>query len=377
MRFPLQSFIYLIMFWVVVGCSPHGGDIGPVAVIEPLEIEVTGLYPELSTEEIYDKTIRALVWVWAASETGSEIYQGSGVLIDKKLRLAVTNYHVTKDNDQVVLFFPVRNRHGTWINERDFYLNESNLKVLEQLGYATIGRIIAKDPKADLVIIQLDGLPDTAHEIEHDFSYPMHHHMNKNDRIQILGNPGDLKLWKWTGGWFQTVDRQGMIQIDASVYRGYSGGPVLNSGGVLIGIATKSNELHKAWAVPTKYIKDLLDTLEPRKIFTITNNIAFVVHYQIKWEADDTWTEHTVKPGQGKNHWISGSLRDIDQVSPKIRFDHIANDGKVTFRVYDLQTYTRNFQSSVKSDSVRDGRRYYFSYDLRTQILDLRAATKK
>lgn len=377
MRFPLQSFIYLIMFWVVTGCSPRGGDIGPVAVIEPLEIEVTGLHPELSTEEIYDKTIRALVWVWAASETSSEIYQGSGVLIDKELRLAVTNYHVTKDNDQVVLFFPVRNRHGTWINERDFYLNESNLKVLERLGYATTGRIVAKDPQADLVIIQLDGLPDTAHEIEHDFSYPMHHHMNKNDRIQILGNPGDLKLWKWTGGWFQTVDRQGMIQIDASVYRGYSGGPVLNSGGVLIGIATKSNELHKAWAVPANHINNLMKTLQPRKIFNIHNNTHFTVYYQIKWGAAGAWKKHTVERGEAVNHWYSGSLREIAQVSPQIRFDHVANDEKITYRLYELQTYTRNFGSGIVSNRVQDGRRYYFSYDLETQILDLHAATKK
>ena len=323
---------------------------------------------ELSSDEIYDKTIRSLVWV--ISKTGYLESQGSGILIDKALRLAVTNYHVVEDSNPIILFFPARDRHGNWINKRDFYVNQSNLKVLGELGYATTGRVVAKDPKTDLAIIELDGLPDTSHEIEHDFSYPIHNHMDKNDRVQILGNPGELELWKWAAGFFQKIEG-GMIQIDAGIYRGNSGGPVLNSRGVLIGIATRSNELNKAWAVPANHIADLLKTLQPRKIFSIVNNAEFTMFYQVKWGADGAWEWHTVEPGKALIHWYTGSLRAINLVSPQVRFDYIANDGDTTFHLQELQTYTRNFGSESQPNRVGDGRSYYFSYNFWTQKIAL------
>ena len=230
---------------------------------------------ELSVDEIYDKTIHSLLWILA------DAGQGSGVLIDKELRLAVTNYHVTKESDSIVVVFPVRDRYGYLTYERDFYLNKSNQKVLERLGYATTGHIVAKEPTTDMVIVQLDGLPDTAREIKHNFEYSTHLHMSKNDQVHILGNPADLALWRWTGGFFQGVDDQGMIQINADIYKGNSGGPVLNNRGMLIGIATRSNEERKAWAVPANHINHLLATLKPRKIFNILNDTLYTLPSQV------------------------------------------------------------------------------------------------
>ena len=178
---------------------------------------------ELSVDQIYNKTLRSLVWV--VSKTG----KGSGVLIDGELKLAVTNHHVVKDKDsgeviEVAVFFPARDKRGVLIDDRNFYLNKDNLRILSRLGYATTGRVIAQDPKIDLAIVQLDGLPDTAQEIAHNLSYPTHLYMNKPDQVQIFGNPGGLKLWKWAAGFFQNVD-QGMIKINAGIYKGNSGGP--------------------------------------------------------------------------------------------------------------------------------------------------------
>lgn len=124
---------------------------------------ITTVGPELSVDQIYAKTIRSLVWI--VSKRG----QGSDVLIDEELRLAVTNYHVTKEAEEVAVFFPMRALHGDLIDDRDFYLNKGNLGVLTRLGYAATGCIVAKDSKTDLAIVQLEGLPDTTHEIEHNF----------------------------------------------------------------------------------------------------------------------------------------------------------------------------------------------------------------
>lgn len=152
------------------------------------------------------------------------------MLIDTELRLAITNHHVVKDNDEVAIFFPVRDRYGVLIDERNFYVNKNNLGVLKGIGYAVEGRVIAKDPKTDLAVIQLDELPDTAREIDHNFNYPAHLYLERKDQVQIFGNPGGLKLWKYASGTFQSVD-SGMIQFTAGIYKGNSEGPVLDDQG--------------------------------------------------------------------------------------------------------------------------------------------------
>lgn len=354
-----QKLITLILASILLISGVQSGYSQDIDLSEIIELDPT---PELSVNQIYDKTIRSLIWV--VSENG----QGSGVLIDAALRLAVTNHHVIEGNDEVAIFFPVRDRYGVLIDERSFYLDKSNLGVLTGIGYAVKGRIIAKDSKMDLAIVQLDGLPDIAREIEHNFNYSAHLRINKKDQVQIFGNPGGLKLWKWAAGFFQNVER-GMIKINAGTYKGNSGGPVLNDQGMLIGLATLSDEVHTTWAVPAKNIKDLLDTLQPRHVFSISNNTTFAVHYSIKWSEGGDWSKTTVKRGQVMTHW--NSVKSVPDGYPKIYFDHIANDEKITPLYYNLDTYVRNLGSGVQPDHAKDAREYQFGYNSRTERLDL------
>ncbi len=348
-------------------------SIGYSQDIEPFFIK-TVPSPGLSVDEMYDKTVLSLAWIVSDVSQDDGMLQGSGVLIDRELRLAVTNHHVVKDNDEVAVFFPVRDKQGVLIDERDFYLNKNNLGVLMRLGYAVNGRIIAKEPKTDLAIIQLEGLPDTAREIKHNFNYSVHVNMNNRDQVQIFGNPGGLKLWKWASGFFESVD-QGMIKIHAGIYKGNSGGPVLDDQGRLIGIATLSNEQHTAWAVPATYIKDLLNTLQPRHVFSISNNTTFTAHYFIKWSAGSDWKQTTVKRDQIMTHW--NSAKNVPDGYPKVYFDHIANDEKMTPRHYDLKTYVRHLGTGVTPSHIKDAREYHFGYNSRTEILDLYDSEKK
>ena len=315
--------------------------------------------------------------VWIVAPGGS---QASGVLIDKELRLAVTNEHVTDDHESVVVFFPVRDKNGQLIEERDFYANDSNIGVLERLGYATMGRVVAKDSETDLAIIELEGLPETAREIDHDFSFSVHHYMDRNARVHVLGNPGDLKLWRWTGGFFQGVSTEGakdILSINADTYQGNSGGPVLNERGMLIGIVSRSNLRTNTLAIPTKYLNDLLGTFATKQIFSIQNSTSFTVHYQTKWTESSPWKDTAVKRGEAMNHWYTGSSIEIPEGYPQIRFDYIANDGVSTYRYYKLETYQRRAGSDFKPSRRQDAREYHFEYNYVTEILDLRDSEKK
>ena len=197
---------------------------------------------ELSVDHTHDKVITSVVWI-VNTDTKS---QGSGVLIDKKLRRVVTNHHVAKKNESIMVFFPVRDRNGKLITDRNFYVNDRNWGILTRLGYAIKGHVIAQSSENDLAILRLDGIPETAREIEYDFNYP--DNRRKNSMVHIFGNPGNLMLWRWTLGRFQKVDKE-MLRINADIYKGNSGGPVVNDQGMLIGIATRSNLSTVTWAI--------------------------------------------------------------------------------------------------------------------------------
>lgn len=326
---------------------------------------------ELSVNRLYDEVIPSVVWITANGN------QGSGVLIDREMRIVVTNDHVTENNETIWCAFPIRDRKGDRIKDRKFY--RDNLKTLTHLGYISLGRVIAKNSEQDLALVQLSGLPETAHEIKHNFRYPAHRGLKRMDRIHIFGNPTDLKLlWRWTLGAFQGVDeRRGMLHISADTYAGNSGGPVVNDDGTLIGLATLSNKNTGTWAIPSDKIKDLLNSVEPRHVFSIQNNTGLIVPYYTKWKENDAWQKTVIKSGKAWNHWYTGSLEDIPDGYPKIRFDYIVDDKQFTPKINKLNTYLRYLGEGVKPDRERDAREYHFGYNSRTQILDLYDSKKK
>ncbi len=332
--------------------------------------------PELSVDQIYEKAIPSVIWI--RTPNGNE---ASGVLINRELGLAVTNAHVTNGSKRIDAYFPVRNRKGILISDRKFYLNKNNTGVLKELGYYTSGRVIAEDFNTDLALIDVDGLPETARHIEFDSVLGM----NMNDPVEILGNPGPLALWRWTAGRFQAIyqtekNSVDQLHIKADIFGGHSGGPVLNSSGKLIGIVSRSDRLKNAFAVPTKYITELLSRLKLRHIFSVRNYTSFNVSYQIKWTESENWDQQEpLKPGGGWIHWYTGSSDNIPSGYPQVRFDYIAGDREVTFKHYSVKTYSRFFGPDI-SDRVgrdMDAREYHFGYNSRTKELILYDSEKE
>ena len=85
-------------------------------------------------------TIRPFIlFVWIYTQNGNQIGKGSGVLIDKARQLVVTNEHVVRNTERIVVFFPFRDANGHLKKEEDFYRN--NLEWLARNGYATRARV--------------------------------------------------------------------------------------------------------------------------------------------------------------------------------------------------------------------------------------------
>ena len=319
--------------------------------------------PPLPSERIYDQAMRAVVWILNIDEKA----EGSGVLIDHERKLAVTNAHVTESVDWVTVCFLVQDQEGKLIDDRNYYMR--NYESLRTTSYATLGRVIAEDSDRDLAIIQLDSLPETAHEIDHDFSSDLSRNIKRNTQVHILGNPEKLDLWHWTVGFFQ-ADTGDWLYIKADIFGGNSGGPVLNGRGQLIGIVSSSDEHAKAWAVPSRYVKTLLDTIGPKHTFGIINSTGFAVPYQTKWARNDKWKQQAAGPGQDVYHWWN--REEVPWGYPKIRFDNIIGDGRVTYSVYTLDTSLRYFGPDYQERLIPDdASTYAFSYNWRTRRLTL------
>jgi S1-C subfamily serine protease len=82
---------------------------------------------------------------------------GTGWVVDAKRRWLITNLHVVGDQDRVEVFFPVE-RDGKVVVERQFYLE--NQKSLHEEGRAVRGKVIRRDEKSDLALVELDKLPE-------------------------------------------------------------------------------------------------------------------------------------------------------------------------------------------------------------------------
>ncbi|MCH2212542.1 MAG: trypsin-like peptidase domain-containing protein [Fuerstiella sp.] len=141
---------------------------------------------------------------------------GSGAIIDKAGHV-LTNYHVVEDARQV--------------------------KVTLYDGKTYVAALVGADPVNDTAVIKIDASPETLFPIELGDSGQLKVGM----RVFAIGNPFGLERTMTTGiisslnrSLQITRDRsiKSIIQVDAAVNPGNSGGPLLDSHGRLIGVNT-------------------------------------------------------------------------------------------------------------------------------------------
>jgi hypothetical protein len=201
-----------------------------------LGLAVLGAGPSLGFADVvtYQKALASTVWVLA--KTDGETSSGTGVLVDADKKLIITNFHVVGEARAAVIFFPVV-KDGTPIVSRQHYLE--NVKTL-----GIRGRILSVDRKRDLALVELDRLPSGTAAI------PMaENSIGPGEVVESIGNPGTTDaLWAYTSGTvrsvYQKTFRTGagehdfkVVETQAPINSGDSGGPVMNSKGELVAIA--------------------------------------------------------------------------------------------------------------------------------------------
>ncbi|MCY3549170.1 MAG: trypsin-like peptidase domain-containing protein [Candidatus Poribacteria bacterium] len=97
---------------------------------------------------------------------------------------------------------------------------------------------------------------------------------------------------------------------------------------------------YNQWGDELDLLKGAAPTVYPKRKFKIRNHTGVTVPYQIRWSNSNNWQSESVETGYIITHQSSG--QNIPPGYPKIRFDYIAGDGKVTYLVYNLASANAN-----------------------------------
>ena len=181
--------------------------------------------------------------------------QGSGFIIDKAGYI-LTNNHVVEDATKVEVKLAGMNDLEPWLP----------------------ARVVGRDPLTDSALVQITQLPDAPLAVS---KFGDSSQIAPGDWVMAIGNPFGLSNTV-TVGVVSAVGRQQqtaasnrfeeMIQTDAAINRGNSGGPLLNIRGEVVGINTMivsdqaGGNLGIGFSVPVNTIRDILPQLQKGKV---------------------------------------------------------------------------------------------------------------
>ena len=167
--------------------------------------------------DLYQRVNPSVVAILVEDQTGGAL--GTGFVIDTEGHV-VTNFHVVEGAQQIEVDFPS--------------------------GFKTRGQVLGTDADSDLAVIKMDTLPEQLVPVPLGDS----DQVQVGQRVAAIGNPfglsGTMTIGIVSGlgrtlesvrttesGAFSAPD---IIQTDAAINRGNSGGPLLNLQGEVIGV---------------------------------------------------------------------------------------------------------------------------------------------
>ncbi len=180
------------------GQTPNGADPNPVQV-KPVK---------LSTREIVENTRPTVVLIETTTSDGRPLSMGSGFLLGTSNGV-VTNVHVLK------------------------WATSVSVKTSDGVRYAAT-HVSGIDLERDICLLTVPGLRMRGLSLAERGSVAV------GDTVLVAGNPRGLEATFSRGIVSATRSSPDLIQIDAPISPGSSGGPVVNESGEVVGVATSS-----------------------------------------------------------------------------------------------------------------------------------------
>jgi len=169
--------------------------------------------------------------------TARQANAGSGVIFDARGDI-ITNRHVIDGAETIDVTLPG--------------------------GKIVAGTLVGQDPVADIAVVRIDPAEVSAVATFGDSS-----RVRSGERVVVIGSPLEFET-SITRGIISGTDRSiggmdGMVQTDAAISPGNSGGPLVNARGEVIGIATSTIRTNQAerigFAIPSNYATRLAGIL--------------------------------------------------------------------------------------------------------------------
>jgi len=227
---------------------------------------------QADARKIYRQTVRSVAWVRGTKSC-------TGWLFDRERKLLVSSARGVGKDDSLQICFP-EFQDGKLIAEREYYENEAK---------PISGKVIARDTKRDLVVIQLEAVPDgvTALKLAGES-------VAAGDRLHaILNTTASPGLWGYSSGLVRQIYRkkeqlQG-TPLDARIVLsqlpmnpGDNGGPIVNDAGELVAVAAAA--------------------VDKTRLVTIAIDVSEVRDFVAKIKVDKTQEEgEKGRMGEGEN----------------------------------------------------------------------------
>lgn len=244
------------MFGAIYFYAPLKNTVIKEEVVERRSVKDAGSSKEISAQQIYENFNPAVVNVSSVRGTanifgfggGNEEATGSGFIISKD-GLVVTNDHVVEDADAVKVTL--------------FDKTEFNAKVL------------GTDRSTDLAVLKIEGFDKKITPLRLSDSSDL----KVGDTVYAIGNPLGLEGSMSRGivsNTNRTIDApngfqiRNVIQTDAAINRGNSGGPLINTFGRVIGVSAQiateggSGNIGIAFAIPSSTVKNIVEQISDK-----------------------------------------------------------------------------------------------------------------
>jgi HEAT repeat protein/S1-C subfamily serine protease len=224
----------------------------------------------LSDQAIYLKALKSTVYIVVKGKgRDGKLFKGwgSGSLVNRLRKVALTNVHVIDGAFEIRVFFP-EYKDGQLVTENRHYAQQFDN------GGGLRGSVIATDPGRDVALVELDGaLPANAQAIPLAMTKRL---VPGQRNLSIGGNPrGSQGQWVSTTGTIRQVyQRQWkpgaynlnalVVEVQSPTNAGDSGGPVVNERAEQIAVTQggiDSVDTHLiSWAIHIKETRKLLES---------------------------------------------------------------------------------------------------------------------
>jgi S1-C subfamily serine protease len=212
-----------------------GGGVGAVTLQAPATAGLTA-------EQIYKRDAPGVVQVTASDPTQGSESLGSGFVIDKAGHI-VTNFHVVRGATKIFVSFS----------------GQDQLK----------GTVVGSDPSTDVAVLKIQAQASALTPLELGNSDAL----RVGDSVYAIGNPFGYTR-TLTSGIVSALQRtikapnsltiDNVIQTDASINHGNSGGPLLDAAGRVIGVTSQiyaensqQGNLGIGFAVPVNTVRNI------------------------------------------------------------------------------------------------------------------------